>query len=335
MNILIIKPSSLGDIIHALPFLKALKEKYPDARVDWVISRILKDIIEGNSLINELIVIDKDAWRSPTRLPQTAGEVFRTIAMLRTKRYDMIADLQGLLRSGIITYVTPADIKIGFDNAREGSRFFYNRKVKAESSLHAVKRNLGIARALGANPVKVSFPLEVSEEAVLAAKKLVHPENKYILIVPSARWRTKRWPAENFAALIKSIPITCVISGSPADSDIARKIAEESSKNTINLCGRTGLKELVALIKGARAVVSSDSGPMHIGAAIGTPVVALFGPTDAARTGPYGWQERGDLTVISSDVTCRPCFKRKCKDPVCMSGITVARVLEEARKYIT
>ena len=115
---------------------------------------------------------------------------------------------------------------------------------------------------------------------------------------------------------------------------MARKITNKSPDNTINLCGRTGLKELVALTEGAKVVVSGDSGPMHIAAALGKPVVALFGPTDALKTGPYGWQENKNLTVISTNVSCRPCFRKRCRDPICMSGITVEMVLDNLDKYI-
>ena len=334
MNILIIKPSSLGDVIHALPFLKAIKDRYPDSRVDWVISRRLKGIIEDNPLIDELIVIDKDSWGSIGNLSQTVTEIFRTARNLRKKHYDIIADLQGLLRSGIISFITPAVLKIGFDNAREGSRYFYNKRVSVNSSIHAVEKNLKIAGALGAKPEKTEFPLKVDEKAREEVKRLINNAGEYILIIPSARWRTKIWPAENFASLIKRLPVTSVITGSPDDKDIARKITDKSPNNTIDICGRTGLKELVALIEGAKVVVSGDSGPIHIAAALGKPVIALFGPTDASKTGPYGWQENKDLTVISSNVSCSPCFRKRCRDPICMSGITVETVLEELNRYI-
>lgn len=331
MNILIIKPSSLGDIIHALPFLKAVKDRYPDARVDWVISRNLKGLIEGHPLINELIIIDKDSWKRLRHLPGTISEIFSLATSLRKRRYDIIADLQGLLRSGIISLITPGDTKIGFEDAREGSHLCYNKRVPANGFSHAVDRNLQIARAVGAKVSTAEFPISVDNQAEKRAEGLVASAQNYILIVPSARWASKRWPARNFASLVKRLPIGSVITGSEKDREIASEIAAAAPEMTINLCGDTDLKQLVALISGARAVVSSDSGPMHIAAALGVPVVALFGPTDEDRTGPYGWQEKGNLSVVSMPVTCRPCFKKRCRDPVCISGITVDMVLRELK----
>jgi ADP-heptose:LPS heptosyltransferase len=138
MNMLIIKPSSLGDIIHALPFLKAVKDKYPVSRVDWVISKDLRGILEGNPLINELIVIDKDTWKSIGRVPCTLKELLALRKTLKDRHYDIAADLQGLLRSGIIAHFTNAPLKIGFEEAREGSRHFYDKRVSTEGISHAV-----------------------------------------------------------------------------------------------------------------------------------------------------------------------------------------------------
>jgi len=166
---------------------------------------------------------------------------------------------------------------------------------------------------------------------------------EYILILPSARWSSKRWPPEKFAALISKLSISCVITGSSADKEICLKIiknitergGERKRKSTIiNLCGETSLKELAALIEGAKAVVSNDSGPMHIAAALKKPLIALFGPTDPSKTGPYGWEKNKDLKVIRRGVSCSPCFKKSCKEPLCMTEINVEMVLDKLRKYL-
>ncbi|HCC69091.1 MAG TPA: hypothetical protein DEP99_04305 [Nitrospiraceae bacterium] len=158
----------------------------------------------------------------------------------------------------------------------------------------------------------------------------------YIVIVPSTSWQTKRWPAEYFGALITGLQIPSVITGGDADKEIAQKVMDSSKGNGIDLSGRTNLKELVALIAGAKAVVSNDSGPLHIAVALNIPVVALFGPTDPEKTGPYGWNRPGayGLTVLRSPLNCSPCFKKTCKEPICMSSIPVKTVFEELRKYL-
>ena len=347
MKILIIKPSSLGDVIHALPFLNAVKESFPAARIDWVISKNLKGILEDNPLINELIIFNKDAWKSVKNLPETLSDISSLRKTLQSKRYDMVVDLQGLLRSGLIAFSTPGTSKIGFADSREGSRYFYDKKVSANGASHAVDRCLVVAKEIGARVNNVAFPLHIDNAASLKIKKLIGDLDEYIVIVPSARWLTKRWPAERFASLIKKVSAPCVITGSKGDMKIAQKImghklqsTEHRVQNTahkdkvINLCGKTGLKELVALIAGAKAVVSNDSGPMHIAAALDIPTVAIFGPTDPSKTGPYGWQTNRRLRVLKADIPCSPCRKKKCDEFICMENISVEMVLKALNEYL-
>ncbi len=334
MKILVIKPSSLGDVIHALPFLKAIKDSYPESHVDWVISRNLKGLLEDNPLISSLIIFNKDAWKKPRNIFKTFKEIRSFKKRLSENYYEIVVDLQGLLRSGLITHSTPGALKIGFDDAREGSRFFYGKKVATDGAVHAVDKNLLIAKTIGASPKKIGFPLYVSDEARNNIQNLLKGINDYILIAPSSRWPSKRWPPEHFASLISKIGMPVVITGSPAEKNVVTAITDESPGATINLCGKTDMKELVALIDGAKAIVSNDSGPMHIAAALNKPVIALFGPTDYEKTGPYGWQNSKDLHVLRSPVKCSPCFKRRCDDQECMSKITVETVYNVLRKYL-
>jgi len=357
MKILVIKPSSLGDVIHALPFLKVVKDSLPDAKIDWVISKNLKGLIEDSPLINEVIIFDKDSWKNIRNLKGTINEISLFKKTLKKKRYDMVVDLQGLLRSGIITHYTPSVTKIGFADAREGSRLFYNRKISVNGTVHAVDKCLEIAKAIGAKINKVEFPLKIDEISKDKIKKLIGDVSEYIVVVPSARWATKRWPAEYFAQLITKLTIPCVITGGKGDREIAKEIIERTgTANTssllrkgvlpyaptdsklktqiLNVAGKTNLKELVALIAGAKAVVSNDSGPMHIAAALDKPVVALFGPTDPLKTGPYGWQKNKNLKVLTSGVSCSPCFRKKCKKFTCMHMINVEKVFNALKEYL-
>ncbi len=349
MKILIIKPSSLGDVIHSLPFLKAIKNTFPDAEIEWVISKNLKEILEGNPLINRLIVFDKDSWNKIKNLPKTITEAKILINTLKSGHYDMVVDLQGLLRSGLITFFTSSPLKVGFKNAREGSSIFYNKKISVNGSLHAVDRYLEIAKAIrqglgvrGQGSDKAEFPLYVDKTATENIKKLLGglKEKEYVVVIPSARWETKRWSPENFGTLISKVSVPCIVTGSRADEQVVKEVMRFSNGKGTNFCGKTDLKELTALIAGAKAVVSNDSGPMHIAAALGALVIALFGPTDPYKTGPYGWseiraeQEKKNLRVIRASISCSPCFKKKCKDPLCMRGISVDTVLEEIKEYL-
>ncbi len=342
MKILIVKPSSLGDVIHALPFLKAVKDSFPGARVDWVISKSLKGLLEDNPLIHELIVFDKDSWKEIKNLPGTISEIKGLRKILKSKRYDMVIDLQGLLRSGLITFLTPASMKVGFKQAREGSHYFYNLKIPGNGAVHAVDKCLEVATVIGAKSKKIEFPLFLDMKARERVARLIDNIPEYVVIAPSARWATKRWPAGNFSSLIKRISLPCIIAGSRGDSEIAREIirgiqnTEQGTRTatTVNLCGRTSLKELVVLIDGAKAVVSNDSGPMHIAAALNKPLVAIFGPTDPAKTGPYGYQENRNMKVIRTSVPCSPCRKKRCRESVCMKDISVDTVFNALEEYL-
>jgi lipopolysaccharide heptosyltransferase II len=251
-----------------------------------------------------------------------------------------------------MTFFARSPLKIGFETAREGSRFFYNKKVRVEPGIHAVDKNLEVAKAIlkaqstehgtqslptgQAGTEKIEFPLHVDNEAKENVKKLLGgiKEKGYIVIVPSARWQTKKWPAENFGLLISKLSVPCIITGGSTDIKIAEKITAASGGKGINLCGKTGLKELSALVSGAKALVSNDSGPMHIGAALGIPIIALFGPTAPEKTGPYGWKSNRNLKVLRASVPCSPCFKKKCKEPLCMDKITVEMVLEALKEFL-
>jgi heptosyltransferase-1 len=336
VKILIIKPSSLGDVIHALPFLKAIKDTFPDSVIDWVISKSLKDILDGNPLINELIIIDKDSWKDLGNIRMTSRELINLKKGLKKSHYDMVIDLQGLLRSGIISLFTSSSQKIGFADAREGSRYLYDRRVSVNGISHAVDKNLEVARAIGARiqNQKVEFPLFVDRETRENVKHLIRGIDEYIIIIPSARWHSKRWPEENFASLISRMPIPCIIAGSKYDRAVAQRIYELSQKRPVDLCGKTNLKKLSALISDARMVISGDTGPMHIAVALEVPVVTLFGPTDPQKTGPYGWQKKDNIRVIRINASCSPCRKKRCKDPFCMTNITVDTVLEEVNSLL-
>ncbi len=340
MKILIIKPSSLGDIIHSLPFLKAIKDTFREAEVEWVISKNLEGILQGHPLISKLIVFDKDSWKNPENISKTIKETIQFIKTLRSEYYDMVIDLQGLLRSGLITSLVRSPVKAGFKHAREGGWLFYNKKVSVNGALHAVDKSLEVAKALGAKTEKAEFPLYVDELAKKKVKRLIPDLHEYIVIVPSARWETKKWPSERFGALIPELSVPSVITGSTADRQTVQQVTASSGGRGIDLCGKTDLKELTVLIAGAKVLISNDSGPLHIGTALGVPVVALFGPTDPMRTGPYGWSgnsvKAGDrkIKVIRSPVSCSPCFKKKCSEPLCMSGISVETVLKEVEEYL-
>ncbi len=324
-KILLIKPSSLGDIIHSLPVLNSLRQCFAHSKIHWVIAKNFAQLLEGHPMIDKLWVIDKDIWKNPFKILSTLKDFFALGRRLKAEKYDLVIDLQGLLRSGIITFLSGSAMRIGFKEAREGSTFFYTHRVKGGKDIHAVDRYLKVLSSIDCPVKEIVFPLPVSElrlEIPLPAE--------YAVLVPGARWSTKRWPAQRFAAIAKRLPFKSLIVGSSDDITLAEEIINSSEGKAISLCGKTDLKGLVEVIRKARLVVSNDSGPMHIGAALGIPTFAIFGPTSPVRTGPYGEK----VFVIRADTDCAPCFKRRCKKKICMEAVTVEDVWVTISDYL-
>jgi heptosyltransferase-1 len=312
-------------VVHSLPFLDSLSRCFPEASIDWVISSGLEGLLEGHPMIRRLVVIHKDSWKRPANAAATVGEISRLARSLRAEQYDLTVDLQGLLRSGIITMMSGSPVRLGFAEAREGSVLCYNRKVEGGRDLHAVDRYLKIAAALGCVTLPVRFPFP----SHVPSADMVLPE-RYAVLVPGARWDTKRWPAESFGAVAARLEIPSLVVGSASDSGIAERVVAGSNGMAKSLAGKTDLRGLMEVMRRAAVVISNDSGPMHIAAGFGVPVVAVFGPTSPGRTGPYG----AGHVVISSPVPCAPCFRRNCGDLKCMRAITPDKVFEAAMRIL-
>lgn len=322
-KILIIKPSSLGDIIHSLPFLSAINETFQRAEVHWVISKGLEGLIEDHPMVRRLVVINKDQWKNLRKVKETISEARALFTELRAESYDIVIDLQGLLRSGLIAKATRSPLRIGFKEAREGGNLFYTHKIKGGRDIHAVDRYLKIASAMGCDMEEIRFPMPLIKESDKVTR-LKEKTGKYAVIVPGARWSTKRWLPERFGRTASMLDTKTIILGGPSDSEISAAIEKESGGKAISMAGKTDLKELISIIRNASYMISNDSGPMHIAAAFKIPVVAIFGPTNPIRTGPYG---NGHKT-IQSNIHCVPCYKKNCKNVRCMEDITVEKVLE-------
>jgi len=318
-KILIIKPSSLGDIVHSLALLSALKDCYPEAEIHWVVASQFKGILEENPLIKKLWLIDTGRWRALSGALRAVSEVYKLSKGLKKEGFDIAIDLQGLLRSGIISYLSGAGVRVGlkgFKEAREGSWLFHTDRVfVGKGFVHAVDRYLKVAEFLGCKVGEVRFP--IGEGSPYPVPK------RYAVLVPGARWQSKRWPKRNFSELSRmlrdGLGLECLIVGTGSDIEMAQRISDASGGASISIAGKTSLKELIYVLRGAELVISTDSGPLHIADALGKRVFAIFGPTSPIRTGPYGKNSR----VINSGLECSPCLKRKCKNPPpCMVAIS-------------
>lgn len=328
-KILIVKPSSLGDVVHSLPFLNAMKSCFPKAEIHWVIAKGLEGLLEGHPMIDKLIIINKDLWKDLSHAGSTVKEIRVLFRQLRHEKYDIVVDLQGLLRSGVITWATRAPLRIGFQEAREGSRFFYTKRVMGGRDIHAVDRYMKVAAELGCDIHEIVFPLPLFKKSAAQAETLA-ASGPYAVLVPGARWKTKIWPAESFGKVASMLPLRSVVVGGSSDKVMAEKVASHSDEKTVSVVGQTGLKELIEIIRVAEVVITNDTGPMHIAAALNVPVIAIFGPTSPAKTGPYGIGH----VVLQSKADCVPCFKKDCVDFRCMNEITPEVVIHEVKRVL-
>lgn len=343
-RILIIKPSSLGDVVHALPVLAGLRRAHPRAHISWLIGTAFADLLAGHPLIDELILFDRARFGRMWFSPGAAGAFVAFVRSIRARRFDLVVDLQGLFRSGFLAYASGARRRIGFADARELAAVFYTDRVRCGGEVHAVERNLRVAAALGL-PAEPEFPLAVEPQALARAREKVGPacdERARVALVVGARWPTKVWPAERMGELVAALSRAgrrrVVMLGAAADRAMTDAILRRGEQlgaepgDVNDLVGRTTLRELAAVLSLADVVVCQDSGPMHLAAALGRPIVALFGPTDERRTGPYSAGAR----VVRVELDCAPCRRRRCRfartDPRhhrCMGDISAERVVQE------
>ncbi len=330
-RLLIVKPSSLGDVVHALPVVAALRRRFPSSKMTWLVKREWADVLEGNPDLDEVLAVDLTARGWPA-----------AIRAVREGRFDLVVDLQGLLRSAVLGWASGSATRVGFANGREGSPWFYTHRVPVpDAPMHAVDRYLLMARFLGAEsekpgPSAFCLPRDPKAEArveALLASAGGRAGMRMVALNPSARWMTKRWPAESFAAvgdwLQRQGGVRVVVVGGREERSAGAQVIRAMRTAPLDLVGRTTMKELIALLRRQRVFITNDSGPMHLAAAVGTPVIALFGPTDPARTGPYG----AGHTVLRSGVPCSPCFSRRCANVVemeCLATIRPQQVTDAA-----
>lgn len=333
-RILLIKPSSLGDIVHALPVVSVLKEQWPTAHVTWLVKRQWADLVERAEGVDRVWPVDT-----------TARDWVRQVRALRHECFDLAIDLQGLFRSGALAGLCGAPRRIGFANGREGSPWFYTQLVRVpQREMHAVDRYLLVAEALGAcleSPPQFRFKIAESDMAVVRSTFQSHGvllDRPWVAMHVSARWPTKRWPLGSFAAVIDQLDQEglgpAVLIGSSDDRHDVDQLRALTKGAFVDLTGAVPLGCLPALLSKATVLVTNDSGPMHVAAALGTPVVAMFGPTSAVRTGPYG----PGHYVLTAQVPCSPCFSRVCRhvpELECLNLIKPNEVVEAAHRLLT
>jgi heptosyltransferase I len=339
LKILILKPSSLGDVIQALPVLRLLKLHFPKSEIFWWLDSTFASLLEGDPDLAGVVRFERRRWGHPKNWPEMLG----SIRWLRAQKFDLVIDLQCLLRSGIFAWLSRGNFLIGLDEAREGARAFYDIAVPRESfHTHAVDWYLSVLPKLGV-PVHKNFQWLPERKKIAEAvkqnpfnSKLKTQNSKLILLQPGARWDNKRWPVEKFAELVsllaKKFPDTRIaVLGSKSDTLLGEIISSAEPSHCINLCGATSLPEMIEWIRLGDLMITNDTGPMHAAAALNKPIVALFGPTEPRRTGPYGQLEN----VLRLDLPCSPCLKSTClieNTNECLRAISPSAVFERVKK---
>ncbi|HEX9124812.1 MAG TPA: lipopolysaccharide heptosyltransferase I [Methylomirabilota bacterium] len=330
-RIAIIKLSSLGDVVHALPVARALRRALPGAHLTWVVEAREYAILRDHPDLDAVVPVDTRLWRRLIWSPSGAREVLSKVARLRERirrvSFDVAIDLQGLLKSGLLTAYTGAPMRIGFSAGRCRERWnalFTNRHVTPPASArHVVEQYLALLNPLGIEPGSAEFHVPVPATAErrmeeLLVKEGVKPGDRLVAINPGAGRATKRWAVARFSALAERLASEAgarlLLLWGPDEAFMARDIALALPGHSALLAPPTDLGELAALLRRCRLMIANDTGPLHLAAALGTPALGLFGPTSAERNGPYGSRCRG---LQSPDGT--------------MGGLEVVTVFEAAR----
>jgi heptosyltransferase I len=327
MRIAILKPSALGDVVHALPVLTALRRRYADAHIAWVVNRSYASLLAGHPHLNAIIPFERSAFRRPwTALPYTANFA----QQLRRRRFDIVLDLQGLLRTGLMAAATGAPIKLGFANAREGATRFYSHVIPVPDAkqIHAVERYWKFADYLGAGHVPKEFHVPISAlERHAAERRLQALPRPWVAVVPGSRWATKCWPGEHYRELLNATLArpggTAVFVGGPEDATLSATIAERLKIPSVNLCGKTSLPALAATLNACDAALGNDTGPIHLAAALGKPCVVPYTCTSPTLHGPFGVGGG-----VPTTVPCAASYLKKCPNGlICFQDLSPKKLI--------
>lgn len=336
MNILIVKLSAIGDVIHALPVSYALRKKYPTAHITWVVEPTAYEIVKHNPCVDEVILFQKKAFKTFKGFRENFKPFYK---LLHQRKYDISIDLQGLFKSMAVVLTANAKKKIGYVDMREGSNLISKAIKGPHFNGHIVDRYLDTVKYLGCDTDNIIFPLKNTAEEINYVNNLlmdsqIDDDTPFIVFAVGTNWVNKCWSTKNFAILsdlLSEHSIKTVLIGfGKNDEQKALEITRQNtSNNIVNLVGKTSLMQTAALIKKAKAIVGGDTGNLHLAAALNIPAIMLMGPTDPNRNGPY----KQIHNVILAGHDCDGCWKRTCRKNIdCLSTITPNLVLKKILK---
>jgi lipopolysaccharide heptosyltransferase I len=340
-RILIVKLGSIGDVVHALPVLRTIRHNLPEAYIAWIIEDKAKEILDGNKDINKVITINTKKWRKRLNI-STLKEIFSIVKALREDRFDAAIDLQGLLKSGVISILSGAKTTIGFDskNCREYLNIlFTNKKISSsDKDVHVVDKNLSLLKPFGFKEIKKEFSLSYSPEDDEYIneffKKNGVGKKPIIAVNPGAGWKTKEWGIKNYAEMcnriIKEIDADVILTWGPGEDAMIKGVTASMSCSPL-VAPPTSLGQLIALLKRCRLFVGGDTGPLHIAAALKIPTVAIYGPSSPQRNGPYG----DNHIIVHKKIECSGCYKRNCDILKCIKMISVDDVFLAVNRQLS
>ena len=330
---LIVRLGSLGDVIHGIPVAAALRSRFPRAHIDWIVDARYVELLDLVESLDRRIAIDP---RDVTRAGQRARFI-GSIRELRRARYDAAIDLQGLVKSAILARAAGARRTIGFAkrHLREPlARFLYSDPIDTGAAAHVIDKSLALLEPLGVTDRRPRFPITIPRTDVVASVIDRFAPNGYALVNPGAAWPNKRWPPDRFgavaAAIHRDFGIRSLVLWGPGEQPLASAVAA-ASMGAAEVAPPTTISDLVGSARHARVMVSGDTGPLHIAGAVGTPIVALFGPTFPERNGPWS---RHDIT-ISRDAGCACHYQRQCRREVpCINDIGIGDVMDAVQQRL-
>ena len=359
-RILLIKPSAFGDVLHALPVLVKLRARYPQARIDWLITPENADLVRHHPALSSVVLFARRDYAKWNRVLAAGKGLLKLVKTLQSANYDLVIDLHGQFRSALFTLACGAPVRIGFDRpirvtpgqgwipttrhgwrgAREGSWLAYTHRIPiATLDVHAVDRYLWLRPMLGLDDappdIRVYWPTEADDWAQAWLRG--HGTRSFALLVPGTLWRTKHWHEEGFAAVGRYLlrqGLSVILVGTKREQARCQAIAA-ACPGAVDLSGQTTLSQLTALMNRSTINVTNDSGSMHLAVALKRPVISVFGPTNPRWVGPYGQTN----AVVRLNLPCSPCYFRRLSqcpnDHACMKQMSPEQVIGRIQAVLT
>jgi lipopolysaccharide heptosyltransferase I len=337
-RLLVVRLGSLGDIVHALPAVASLRASFPGARIDWLVEQRWRELIELNPDLSNAIPVDARAWRRAPFHTSTWRSLTGLIETLRQADYDAAIDFQGLYKSALLARLSGARRRLGFAPGflkEPGAARFYTEPVRPPEKAHVIEMNQALAKAAGAQTMQHRAFLAVTEADEAAVEEMLRKNHlrEFVVLSPGGGWGSKCWPVERYAmvhnALARERGWRTVVNAGPGEEHLAREFMEQARVTRPVHLSLT-VRQLVALIRRARLLISGDTGPLHVAAALGTPVVGLYGPTDPVRNGPRAHH----AVVVHHREKAPITYKHEDKPSPAILAITVEEVLAAANRCL-